>query len=411
MIKKIFDHKVFYVIVSIIIAVLFWVYVDWVTNDSMSKTFTNIPVTFEGEDTLEARGLMIVHDDGGEVVTLRLSGKRSDMMKLDRDNIEITVRTSQIVSAGVQELEYTISYPRSVTESGITVLSRSMDTVPVEVVAEATKTVSIQTEFIGTVAEGYYFETMACSPEQITISGPQELVDQVSYALVTVGDVGISSTTTADYSFKLMDENKNEVSQEGLTCSSSMITVVLKVNAQKTVPLTVTFLPGGGATEENVTCNIDPQSITISGDDSQLADITSIDLGEIDLSQIFESTTVTRDITLRDGLGNLSGITQATVEVTISGLTTQNFDANNFVFLNQPEGTVAEMVTGNLNVTLRGSYQAMSEVTSDNITVAADLSGVSTLSSGTITVPATVLVNGVDDMGAIGSYSVVVRIG
>jgi YbbR domain-containing protein len=160
-----------------------------------------------------------------------------------------------------------------------------------------------------------------------------------------------------------------------------------------------------------VTCNIDPQSITISGDDSQLADITSIDLGEIDLSQIFESTTVTRDITLRDGLGNLSGITQATVEVTISGLTTQNFDANNFVFLNQPEGTVAEMVTGNLNVTLRGSYQAMSEVTSDNITVAADLSGVSTLSSGTITVPATVLVNGVDDMGAIGSYSVVVRIG
>jgi hypothetical protein len=62
-------------------------------------------------------------------------------------------------------------------------------------------------------------------------------------------------------------------------------------------------------------------------------------------------------------------------------------------------------------VTLRGSYQAMSEVTSDNITVAADLSGVSTLSSGTITVPATVLVNGVDDVGAIGSYSVVVRIG
>jgi YbbR domain-containing protein len=410
MIKKILDHKIFYMIISVIIAVIFWVYVDWVSNDSTTKTLSNIPVTFEGEDTLEARGLMIVHNEGGEVVSLRLSGKRSDIMKLDRDNVTITVRTSQIVSSGVQELEYTISYPRTVSESGIEVVSRSTDTISVEVVAEATKTVNIQTEFIGTVAEGYYFETLACSPEQITISGPQDLVDQVSYALVTVGDVDVSSTITADYSFKLMDENKNEVSQDGLTCSSSMITAVLKVNAQKTVPLTVTFVPGGGADSSNVVYDIDPKQITISGDDDQLADISSVDLGEIDLSQVFGDTTITRDITLRDGLGNLSGITQATIQVSVQGLTTKNFDVDNFVILNQPEDSIVEMVTGNLNVTLRGDAQTMSEVEPEDLTVSVDLGDISSTAAGTITVPATILVNGIDGVGAIGSYSVVVRI-
>jgi YbbR domain-containing protein len=133
-------------------------------------------------------------------------------------------------------------------------------------------------------------------------------------------------------------------------------------------------------------------------------------LGEIDLSQVFGDTTITRDINLRDGLGNLSGITQATIQVGIKGLTTKNFDVDNFVILNQPEDSIVEMVTGNLNVTLRGDSQNMSLVESEDLTVSVDLSDISSTAAGTITVPATVLVNGIDGVGAIGSYSVVVRI-
>ena len=128
MIKKLFQNRIVCIILSVLIAVIFWVYVDWDSNDNITRTFSNIPVTIEGEDTLEARGLMIVHGEGGEAVSLQLSGKRSDMMKLSRDNIEITVRAAQIVSAGSQQLEYDISYPRSVSESGITVERRSADT-------------------------------------------------------------------------------------------------------------------------------------------------------------------------------------------------------------------------------------------------------------------------------------------
>ncbi len=410
MIKRLFRHRIVCIVVSILIAVIFWVYVDWDTNDSITRSFSNIPITFEGEETLEARGLMIVHDEAGEAVSLRLSGKRTDIMKLSRDNIEITVRTSQIVRAGTQELEYVIEYPKTVSESGITVENRSTDTITVDVVAETSKTIQIQAEFVGTVAEGYYFETLACSPEQLTVSGPQELVDQVSYALVTVSDTDVSSTITADYSFKLMDENKNEISQAGLTCSETVVTAVLKVDAQKTVPLTVSFVEGGGATAENVTYEIAPEAITVSGEDDQLASLTSVDLGSIDLSQIFGTTTITRDVILKDGLGNLSGITQADIKVSITGLTTRNFNTSNFVILNKPEDSVVEMVTGNLNVTLRGTYAAVSTVTEDIITVTVDLSSVPATAAGTITVPATVQVGGTEAVGAVGSYSVVIRI-
>jgi hypothetical protein len=68
------------------------------------------------------------------------------------------------------------------------------------------------------------------------------------------------------------------------------------------------------------------------------------------------------------------------------------------------------MVTGNLNVTLRGDAQSMSEVEPEDLTVSVDLGDISSTAAGTITVPATILVNGIDGVGAIGSYSVVVRI-
>jgi hypothetical protein len=52
----------------------------------------------------------------------------------------------------------------------------------------------------------------------------------------------------------------------------------------------------------------------------------------------------------------------------------------------------------------------MSEVEPEDLTVSVDLGDISSTAAGTITVPATILVNGIDGVGAIGSYSVVVRI-
>ncbi len=404
--------KILYIILSIIIAVVIWVYVDYETNDNYTTWITNIPVTFDGEDTLENRGLMILHDESQETVNLRVSGKRATIMKLDRSNITITVKTSQITGAGEQELEYTISYPRTVSESSVTVVNKSVETITVTVMAETTATIPVKSTFTGSVATGYRAGEIVCSPEEITVSGPEEIVETVSYALVTVSNESVTESIAADYTFTLMDENDEEVDTSTLTCSTDTIAVSMNVGQTKALELQVTVAEGGGATEDDVTIEISPSTITVAGDSSTLAEIDSIDLGTIDLSEILTTQTYTKDINLPATLENVSGTTQATVTVTVSGLSVSTFTATQFNILNRPDIYTATMVTESLNVTLRGTEAALAEITAEDIIVVVDLSQIdfTSGSTGAVTVGAEIYVNSDDNVGAVGSYNVVVDV-
>ena len=412
MLHKIFDHKLFYLLFALVISVCLWVYVDISSDDVTVARFNNIPVTFEGEETLADRGLMIIHDVDGETVNLRLQGKRSDISKLDKDNISVTVRTSQITSAGEQQLEYTITYPRTVSENAISVEYRSVSSITCTVVAEATRQIPVVTDFTGSVAEGYWADTVTSAPETVSISGPQDLVEQVESAVVTIDNYDVDTTIAADYSFKLVDAEGNAVDTEDIVCDTDLISISMRVGMLAQIPLTVSVLEGGGAETADAQIEIEPRTITVAGDESLLDNVTSVDLGTIDLSQILTTTTITRDITLVDGLENISGTTSADITVTISGLDTRSFDTGNIILLNPPQGFVVDQVTESLNVVLRGKTALLNQVTADNITVQVDLStvDVTTGSTGTISVPAVVTISGVDGVGAVGTYNVVVSI-
>ena len=403
--------KIPYIILSIIIAIIFWLYVDYETNDTYTTWISNIPVTFDGEDTLESRGLMIIHEDSQETLSIQVSGKRATIMKLDKSNITVTVKTSQITGAGEQELEYTISYPATVTESSITLVDKSSDTISVTVMAETTKTVPVTATFTGNVMTGYYASEIVCSPEEITVSGPEEIVELVSSALVTISDVDVTESISAEYSFTLLDEDGIEVDDSSLTCSTDTIAIVMNVGEMKTVPLSVTILEGGGATEDDVTIEIEPESISVAGDSTSLAELESIDLGTIDLSEILTSSTYTKEITLPATLENLSGVSEATVTVTVNDLAIKNLTVTQFTILNQPDAYTVDLVTENLSVTLRGDADALEEVTAEDVTVSVDLSEIDfTTGSGTVTVEAEIVVASDENIGAVGSYSVVVDI-
>ncbi len=401
-----------YVILSIAIALLIWVYVDYETNDTYTTWITNIPITYDGEENLENRGLMIIHDESQQTLNLKVSGKRATIMKLSRSNITITVKTSQITGPGELELEYTISYPKTVTDSSITLVSKSSDTASVTVMAETTATIPVYTSFTGSIANGYRAGELTCSPDEITVSGPMEVVQSIAYALVTYGEEDISGSVLADVSYVLMDEEDNPVDTSSLTCSTDTVEISMNVGQTKTVPLTVTIVEGGGATTENAVVEISPASITISGDSDTLAEMDAIDLGTVNLTEILNGTSYTKDINLPSTVENITGTTQATVTVSIEGLQVSTFNATQFNVLNRPEGYTVTVVTETLVVTLRGTAEELAKISAEDIIVAVDLSSVDTSwgSTGAITVSAEVYVSGDTGVGAVGSYNVVVDV-
>ena len=88
------NRKPIWMLVSLVAAILLWLYVVTVVSPETTRTFYNIPVVFVGEDNLREEGLTI-SEGADATVTLRLTGTRSIIdNQLDRDNISITVDVS-----------------------------------------------------------------------------------------------------------------------------------------------------------------------------------------------------------------------------------------------------------------------------------------------------------------------------
>ena len=63
-------NKILYLALSLLLAIIFWLYVDNVKGNTIPKEFNAVPVEFIGaEDTLPSRGLMLVD---GEDATIDL---------------------------------------------------------------------------------------------------------------------------------------------------------------------------------------------------------------------------------------------------------------------------------------------------------------------------------------------------
>ena len=64
-------NKVLYLILSLLLAIVFWLYVDDALGNPITRELKDVPIEFIGEeDTLPNRGLMLVD---GEDITLDLS--------------------------------------------------------------------------------------------------------------------------------------------------------------------------------------------------------------------------------------------------------------------------------------------------------------------------------------------------
>ena len=76
------------ILLSLAIAFGLWMYVITSVSPGSEETYYNIPVVMDGEALLAERNLMITESSGSSA-TLVLSGNRSDLYKVNRENITL----------------------------------------------------------------------------------------------------------------------------------------------------------------------------------------------------------------------------------------------------------------------------------------------------------------------------------
>jgi len=336
---------------------------------------------------------------------VEVTGKRSDLQKLNRDTISAVVDISRLRSAGQYTLSYDVNYTTELGNLDVSFSNRAPYRVSLVLEKLDSRPVEVKTVFSGNVAEGYLSETMTCSHDTITVEGPAEIVDKISYAQVILDRTNVDKTVVAELEYTLIDKEGQIIDSTEISCDVKTVEVTLPVVMFKEVPLKVEFLSGSGATGEDVAHKISPEFVTISGDAALLEGVTQISLGNIDLGEMGTSAEFNFPILIPNEAKNISGDETATVTVRIRGMETKTLRVTNIGFVNVPEGCEAISMTQQLQVVVRARTSAIGNIEANNLRAVADLSSVT--SPGTYTVPVTMYIDGYQQAGAVGDYSVV----
>lgn len=405
-------NKPLYIIFSVLIATALWFYVRSVDDSDYTRTISNIPVTFVGEDILHGNGLMVAMGTQ-ETVDLTVQGRQSVVSQLRRDNVTVQVDLSRIPAEGEHQRAYDIIWPSSVSTSSFDLVDRDPFYVPVTVVKRSTRQVEVKGVINGDVADGFQAGEVVFQPAAIEVSGSGADVAQVAYAQVTLNLDGQRETIRADMPYVLVGQDGEVIESDTIQTSPELVNVTLPVAMTKEVPLTVEFLAGGGvsgATDAHLNYSITPKSVVLSGSEADLAAYNAIDLGVVDLSKVIRTETFTLPILIGPEVENLSGVQEATVNVSIRGLEVRDFVTENIELI-APEDVDAVVVTKSLSVQVRGTKAALDQVLPQAIKVQVDLTDLSSVPEGQSQVPAKVTLRGTTDAGVVGEYKVSVAIG
>lgn len=408
MMERLRDSRWVYILLSLLLAVIFWMYVRLEVDPEDTATIHNVPVELTGTNVLTGQNLT-VSELSAETVDLRVSAPVSVINNLIRyqDDIYIPLDVSRLVE-GENRLTYQPKWPENFNTSDVVLLNKDPGTITVTVGKLYTSTFNVDFRLEGQVAEGYQMGTPSIEPTTVTVSGSAEEVSQVAKVVAVLQNENLDERYTGDLPLTLLDSQGVPLTDLNVTLSSETAYVVVPVVVEKDVKLTVSFQNGGGATTDDITYDIDPKSITVSGEESDINNLTELSVGSIDLSKVVGTNTFTFPISLDPSLENVSGETDATVTVTVKGLDTKVFNVDNISVLQPANGYTAVAVTQEKQVTVRGKTEDLEAVDASQLRIVADLSDMTT--TGQISVPVRVYLDTNRSVGVIGEYTIVVNI-
>ncbi|MDY3618122.1 CdaR family protein [Agathobaculum sp.] len=356
-------HDIFLRLLSLVLAVVLWAIVMSVVDPEKPFSYDDVQVDILGKsELLQKTGLSVI-EVSNETVSVRLTGKSSEVTALSADRITTTVDVSGLpAEPGEYDLPVAAQSPRY----GVDISRVTPATVHVRVDKVTTATKEIRVHVTGTPAEGYRAGKAKATTEKLTIEGPSADLDEVKYALVTANVDGATSTVQQDCAVTLCNEAGEPITSAHVKSKTDTIRVTVPIYQNKVIPLTVSFKDGAAVKADQARYTINPETVEVSGDQNTIASMTEINLGEIDLGSVKTGTPVSLPIKLPDGVELAAGQPrEAEVTITIDGVDTRTIEVTKFVVNDTSEDKdafVTEVETEKVEIELRGTQQALEEI-------------------------------------------------
>ena len=122
---RIFDSKLFWIIISLLASLSIWTYVASTENSVVTQIFRGVQVEIVGEDTLRNSKNLIVTDVDTNSVRVEIRGPRRIVDALESDDLIAQIDVSKLSRAAFASMKYKLVYPDGVDTRNLAEVSYS----------------------------------------------------------------------------------------------------------------------------------------------------------------------------------------------------------------------------------------------------------------------------------------------
>lgn len=353
-------------IISLLSAMVLWMYVMAIVDPEETKLFENIPVTITNKNELNERDL-VIYPEQDLTTNIYVTGKLSNLKKVTKDDINVYGQINNPLE-GNNEIYLKVSTSQRVNYD----FKNPVMIVTLEKIISEDK--SIKVDITGSGKNNVDNIMLQDNIDKVSISGPRSLVNKVKRVVGTVKVNGEINDFSQSIKLEPVDAKGKVV--EGIELEKDSVNVNITLLTQKTVPITLKLSDNG---ESGVNYTMSQNTVTIKGKKDIVDSINDIETQPVKLSEILPGTS--KDIYLQVP----SGITIETKYITIKKNSEENavvevytYTAENIGIRNNTENIDKSKIKipNSINVSIE-HLQSVGSINKDDIKLYIDLNEVS----------------------------------
>lgn len=279
-------------IISILFALVLWIYVMSVINPRVSRDLVNVPVKLVNLEELKKQGLVIVGSEDFRV-RVRLTGRRDEVFKISPEQIQIEADLRGY-KLGVNNVPLEVS---ALNNIGIDVSPRF---IRVELEEIIKKQRDVKVSITGSPKKNYVVGNLDYKPTAIWIEGPESYVNSVENVVAKLDVTGETKNLLLSLPLKPVNSRGEEV--PGVEVKTAYVDVSLSIDLLKSVPIKpdLQVTTGDGHVINNV--EINPKEVILKGQEEILKGITEITTDIVQVENLATDQVIETKLKLPQGV-------------------------------------------------------------------------------------------------------------
>lgn len=271
-------------IISLLSAIVVWMYVMAIVDPEETKLFENIPVTITNKNELNEKDL-IIYPEKDLTTNIYVTGKLSNLKKITKDDIDVYGQIDNPIE-GSNEIYLKVSTSQRVNYD----FKNPVMIVTLEKIINEEK--NIKVDITGSGKNNIDNILLEDNIDKVSVFGPRSLVNEVKRVVGAIDVNGKLNDFSQSIKLEPVDANGKVV--EGVELEINSVNAHITLLTQKTVPITLKLSDNS---ESDINYTMSQNTVTIKGKKDIVDSINNIETQQVNLSEILSG--ISKDVYLQ----------------------------------------------------------------------------------------------------------------